>query len=64
MKCGVRKKGGEAGTNCRDVSGSYLSWHGVFTEDSFIVDGKDRRIIIYVLHCDERDAFSNLGRVL
>lgn len=51
-------------TNCRDVAGSYLSWHGVFTEESFIVDGKDRGIIIYVQHCDERDAFSNLGGVL
>ena len=61
---GEREKGNEAGTDCREGAGSYLSWQGVLTEQSFIVDGEDRGIIIYVRHRDERDAFSNLGRVL
>lgn len=47
-----------------DVAGSYLTRHGVFTQESFVVYGKDRRVIIYVLHCDESDAFSNLVWVL
>lgn len=50
--------------NCRDIAGSYLARHGVFTEEGLIVYGKDRGIIIDVQHCDERDAFPNLGRVL
>lgn len=43
---------------------SYLSWHGIFTQDSFIVFGKNWGIVIYVQHCDESDAFTNLSRIL
>lgn len=46
------------------MSVSYLSCPGVFTQKSFIVDGKDRGIIIYVQHRDESDAFPNLDRIL
>ncbi len=59
-----RERKGGSWTHCIDLAGSYLSWHSVFTEESFIVYGKDWGIIIYVQHRDERDAFSNLGRVL
>jgi len=33
-----------------EASGSYLSWHGIFTQESFIVYGKNRGVIIYVQH--------------
>lgn len=60
-----REKNRRGGWNkCRDIAGSHLTRHGVFTEESIVVYGKDRGIIIDIQHCDERDAFSNLGWVL
>lgn len=43
---------------------SYLSWHGIFTQGSYVVFGKNWSIVIYVQHCDQSDAFSNLSRIL
>lgn len=50
--------------NFRDAAVSYLARHGVFTQESFVVYGKLWGIVIYVLHRDERDAFSDLGWIL
>lgn len=51
----LKRKGGQEG---------YLTRQRVFTQEGFIVNGKLWGIVIDVQHLDERDAFSDLGRVL
>lgn len=38
-------------TNSRDTKGTHLSWSGIFTEQSFVVDGEDRCVVINIRNC-------------
>lgn len=65
MKSRENREWGLTRRTCRAVSSaSYLSRYGILTEEGLIVYSEDGGIIIYVQHCDESDAFSNLDGIL
>lgn len=44
--------------------GSYLTRCGVFTQQGFVIGGKDGRVIVDVQDRHQRDAFPDLDRIL
>lgn len=38
-------------TNSRDMTGTHLSWSGIFTKQRFVVDGEDRCVVINIRNC-------------
>ena len=43
---------------------SYLSRHGILTQQGLVVDGEDGRVVVDVQHGDQGNAFTYLGGIL